>query len=50
MNNVNSIYENFDSLSGNNKKDILLFGDPSSDGNTNKLILEATLLYIKSTE
>ena len=50
MNTVNSIHENFDSLSDNNKKDVLLFGDPSSDGNTNKFILEATLLYIKSTE
>ena len=50
MNSVNSIYENFDSLSDNNKKDVLLFGDPSSDGNTNKFISEATLLYIKSTE
>ena len=50
MNSVNSIYENFDSLSDNNKRDVLLFGDPSSDGNTNKFILEATLLYIKSTE
>ena len=50
MNSANSIYENFDSLSDNNKKDVLLFGDPSSDGNTYKLILQATLLYIKSTE
>ena len=50
MNSVNSIYANFDSLSDNNKKDVLLLGDPSSDGNTTKFILEATLLYIKSTE
>ena len=46
VNSVNSIYENFNSLSDNNKKDVLLFGDPSSDGNTNRFILEATLLYI----
>ena len=50
MNSVNSIYRNFSSLSDNNKRDVLLFGDPSSDGNTNKFILEATLLYIKKTE
>ena len=50
MNSVNSIYENFDSQSDNNKKDVLLFGDPSSDENTSKFILEATLPYIKSTE
>ena len=50
MNSVTSIYENFDSLWNNNKKDVHLFGDPSSDGNTNKFVLEAMLLYIKSTE
>ena len=50
MNSVNSIYENFDSLSDNNKKDVLLFGDPSLDGNTNIFILETMLLYINSNE
>ena len=50
MNSVKSIYRNFDSLSDNNKKDVLLFGDPSSDRNTNKVILEATIIYIKITE
>ena len=50
MNSVIFVYENFDSLSDNNKKDVLLFGDPNSDENTNKFILEATLLYIRRTE
>ena len=50
MNSVNSIFRNFVSLSDNNKKDVLLFGEPSSDGNTNKIILEATIIYIKRSE
>ena len=50
MNSVSSIHKNFDSLSYNNKKDVLLFGDPSLDGNKNKIILEATIVYIKRTE
>ena len=41
------VYENFDSLSDNNKKDFLLFGDPNS--NVNKFILDAALLYIRRT-
>ena len=48
MNSVKSILENFESLSDNVKKDILLYGDSRLDGNKNKFILEATLTYIKS--
>ena len=50
MNSVKSILENFESLSNNVKKDILLYGDSRLDGNKNKFILEATLTYIKSTD
>ena len=50
MNSVKSILENFESLSDNVKKDILLYGDSRLDGNKNKFILEATLTYIKSTD
>ena len=49
MNSVKSILGNFDSLSDNVKKDILLYGDSRLDGNKNEFILEATLTYIKST-
>ena len=49
MNSVKSILENFESLSDNVKKDILLYGDSRLDGNKNKFILEATLTYIKNT-
>ena len=44
------IFEDFNSLSDNAKKDSLLYGDPHFDINKNKFILEATLFYIKSTE
>ena len=44
------IFEGFDSLSGNAKKNLLLYGDPHFDINKSKFILEATLFYIKSTE
>ena len=50
MNNVNTVFENFHSLSDNLKRDILLYGDPQLDENTNKFILEATLDYIENTE
>ena len=50
MNSVKSVSENFNSLSDNVKKDVLLYGDSQLDENKNKFILEATLCYIKSTE
>ena len=50
MNSGKSILENFESLSDNVKKDILLYGDSRLDGNKNEFILEATLTYIKSTD
>ena len=50
MNSVKSVSENFNSLSDNVKKDVLLYGDTRVDKNKNIFILEATLSYIKSTE
>ena len=50
INSVEYIFEGFDSLSDNAKKDLLLYGDPRFDINKNKFILEATLSYIKITE
>ena len=47
MNSVNSVVQNFDFIFENNKKDLLLFGDPRFDKNKNKVILEATLTFIK---
>ena len=50
MNSVETMFENFKYLSDNFKKDVLLYGDPRLDENTNKSILKATLLFIKNTE
>ena len=43
MNRVKSILENFESLSDNVKKDVVLYGDSRLDGNKKEIILEATL-------
>ena len=50
MNSVKSVFQNFEFLSENNKKDLLLFGDSRFDENKNKVILEATLTFIKKSE
>ena len=47
VNSVKSVVDNFESLSGNDKKDILLYGDWRLDDNKNIFILEATLNYFK---
>ena len=50
MNSVNSIFENFDVRSDNIKTDVLLYGDPRLGGESNKIILEATISYLKTSE
>ena len=50
MNNVKSVLNNFESLSDNDKRDTLLYGDSRLDNNKNKYILEVTLNYIKNSE
>ena len=50
MNSVKSVLDNFESLSDNIKKEILLYGDSRLDNNKNKFILEATLNNIKTSE
>ena len=50
MNSIKSVFQNFEFLSENNKKDLLLFGDSRFSKNKNKVILEATLTFIKKTE
>ena len=47
MNSINSVVQNFEFMSENNKKDLFLFGDLRFDENKNKVILEATLTVIK---
>ena len=46
MNSVKSVFKNFEFLSEN----LLLFGDSRCDENKNKVILEATLTFIKKSE
>ena len=50
MDSVKSVLDNFESLSDNIKKEILLYDDSRLDNNKNKFILEATLNYIKTSE
>ena len=50
MNSVKSVFNNFESLPDNVKKDVLLYGDPFLDQNKNKSILEATINYIKISD
>ena len=49
INNLKSVSDDFESFSDNVKRDILLYGDSRFDTNKNKLILEATITYIKNT-
>ena len=50
MNSINSVVQNFEFMSENNKKDLLLFGDSRFNENKNKVILEATITFIKKSE
>ena len=50
MNKVKSIIPNFESLIDNDKINILLYGNSQFDENKNKIILEATINYLKNSE
>ena len=50
INSVKSISNDFEYFSYNFQRDILLYGDSQFDTNKNKLILEATMSYIKNTD
>ena len=47
MNSVKSVFDNFESMPDNVKKDLLLLGYSRFDENKNKVILEARVSYIK---
>ena len=49
MNSVNSVVQNFEFMSENNKKNLLLFGDSGFDENKSKVILKVTLTVIKKS-
>ena len=48
VNSVKFVFDNFESLSDKDKKDILLYGDSRLNRIKHKFILEATLTYIKN--
>ena len=50
MNSVKYVSDNFESLCDNVKKDVLLHADSHLDRNKNKVILDATLTYVKNSE
>ena len=50
VNSVKSVVPNFESLTNNNRIDKLLYGDSQFDENKNKIILEATINYLKNFE
>ena len=50
MSSVKSIIRNSESLTDNNRINILLYDDSQFDENKNKIILEATINYLKNSE
>ena len=44
------VFDKCESLSDNNKKDVLLSGDTRFDENQNKFIVEPTITYVKTSE
>ena len=50
INSVKSVSDNIESFSDNVKRDILLYDDSHFNINKNKVILEATIIYVKNTE
>ena len=50
MDNVKTICNDFETMSDNAKRDLLLYGDPRFDENKNRFILQETLSYIKNSE
>ena len=50
MNSVKSIIPNFESLTYNNRTDILSYGYSRFDENKNKIIFESTINYLKNSK
>ena len=47
---VKCICDNFESMHGNVKEVLLLYGDSRFDENKSKVILKPTIIYIRNTE
>ena len=50
MNSVKSVITNFEPMTDNRKRDIMLYGDSRFDENKNKIILEGTINYLKNSK
>ena len=50
MNSVESVITNFEPMTDNRKRDIMLYGDSRFDENKNKIILEGTINYLKNSK
>ena len=50
MNSVKSVIIDFESMTDNRKRDIMLYGDSRFDENKKKNILQATINYLKNSE
>ena len=50
MNSVKSVCNNFESMFNNVKKNVLLYGDSRFDEVKNRVVLEATITYVKESE
>ena len=50
MNKLKSVCDNFEPMSDNVTKNVLLYGDPCFNKVKNRFILEATITYIKDSE
>ena len=50
MNSVKSVITNFEPMTDNRKRDIMLYGDSRFDENKNKIILEGTIKYLKNSK
>ena len=50
MNSVKTVCDNFESISDNVKKNVLLYGGSRFNEDKNRYILEATITYMKDSE
>ena len=50
MNSIKSVIINFEFMTDNRKRDVLLYGDSRFDENKNKFILQATINSLKNFE
>ena len=50
MNSAKSVITNFEPMTDNRKRDIMLYGDSRFDENKNKIMLEGTINHLKNSK